>query len=155
MVNRIISMFVSLWLAVSSLFAGVLPASQKLRIVVPEDWELCIGDSRTLECVFDDKISDRRLEWSAEPSGIAAVDKWGRVTALAVGKATITAKGNGFEDSVELNVVETPTMLQNRSELRVDYGGTAVDEVANLQKIVSKYPHGSGEIPEYVSSIND
>ncbi len=155
MINRIISLFVSLWLTVSSFLTGVVPGSDKLRIVVPEDWELCVGDSRTLECVFDDKITDRRLEWSSEPESVAKVEKWGRVTALAVGKATIVAEGDGFSDSVELNVVETPTMLKNRETLRVNYGGTAVDEVANLQKIVSRYPHGSSEIPVSVSSITD
>ncbi len=139
----------------SSLLTGIVPGAEKLRIVVPENWELCIGDSRTLECVFADKITDRRLEWTAEPENVASVDKWGRVTALAVGKAKVTAKGNGFSDSVELNVVETPTMLENRSTLKTNYGGTGVDEVANLQKVVSRYPHGSPEIPDYVSSISD
>lgn len=155
MINRIISMFVSLWLAVSSFLTGVVPVSGKLRIVVPENWELCVGDSRTLECVFDKKVRDRRLEWSAEPENVAAVDKWGRVTALAEGKATITAEGDGFSDSVELQVVATPTMIKDRSILQVNYGGTSIDEVNNLQKLAVRFPHGSNGIPSYVSSITD
>jgi hypothetical protein len=59
----------------------------ELRIVVPENWELLVGDSRTVECVFDEKITDRKLEWSVEPADVACVDKWGRVTALKAGEA--------------------------------------------------------------------
>ncbi len=155
MLNRIISALMSLWIMLSSMVTGVINIPEKLRIVVPENWELCVGDSRTLERVFADRIKDRSLDWSAEPENVASVDKWGRVTALAAGKATITAEGDGFSDSVELNVVETPTMIKNRSNLRVNYGGVAVDEVANLQKVVSRYPDGSAEIPAFVSSITD
>ena len=154
MFNRIVSFLISFWMAISSLFIGGAPAD-KLRLVVPEDWELCIGDSRTVECVFADKIKNRRLEWSTDPESVASVDKWGRVTALSVGKATVTAKGDGFSDSVELNVVETPTMLENRKTAKVDFGGESVDEVENLQKLVSRYPAGSPEIPEAVSAITD
>ena len=53
MFNRIVSFLISFWMAISSLFVGGAPAD-KLRLVVPEDWELCIGDSRTVECVFAD-----------------------------------------------------------------------------------------------------
>ena len=49
MLNRIISFFISLWLMFSSLLTGIVPGAEKLRIVVPENWELCIGDSRTLD----------------------------------------------------------------------------------------------------------
>lgn len=155
MITRIISLFMSFWIFVSSLFTGLIPSAEKLRIVVPENWELCIGDSRTLECVFADKIKNRRLEWSAEPENVACIDKWGRVTALSVGKATVTAKGDGFSDSVELKVVKSPTMLSDRSIAKVNYGGTSIDEVRNLQKIVTRYAKGNAEIPEAVSSITD
>ena len=155
MINRIISFFISLWLTLSSLLSGVIPVTDKLRIVVPENWELCVGDSRTLECVFNEKVKDRQLEWSTEPENIASVDKWGRVTALAVGKATVTAEGNGFSDSVELQVVATPTMIKDRSTLKINYGGTSIDEVNNLQKLAARFPHGSVNIPSYVSSITD
>ena len=153
MFNRIVSFAISLWMAISSLITGA-PAD-KLRLVVPEDWELCIGDSRTVECVFADNIENRRLEWSTEPESVATVDKWGRVTALSVGRATVTAKGDGFSDSVELNVVETPTMLENRETAKVDYSGISVEEVENLQKIVSRYETGNPAIPENISSITD
>lgn len=154
MLNRFISFFMSVWIVFSSLISGFFPVNEKLRIVVPEDWELCVGDSRTLECVFSERITDRNLEWSTNPESIAAVDKWGRVTALSVGKATVTAKGNGFSDSVELNVVSTPTLMNNPTTKK-DFELTPVKEIRNLQKLVSRFPHGAAQIPDYVASSND
>ena len=155
MINRIVSAFISFAILVTSLFTGIIPVSEELRIVVPADWELCIGDSRTLECVFSEKVTDRALTWSVEPENVAKVDKWGRVTATQVGKATVTAEGNGFSDSVVLNVVETPTIIQNRSVKTTVYEKDSLAEVDNLQKLVSRFPHGNPAIPEYVSSVTD
>ena len=154
MLNRLVSAVLTFCITVSSLVTGFFPISEKLRIVVPENWELCVGDSRSLECVFSEKITDRKLEWSVEPDTVAAVDKWGRVTALSLGKATVTAKGDGFSDSVELNVVETPTLLQTEKK-KIDFKNKGIDEVENLQKLVDRYPHGSKAIPDYVYSIKD
>ena len=149
MINRLISSILSISILISALFTGLFPVGEKLRIVVPEDWELCVGDSRSLECVFSEKVTERELEWSVEPENIASVDKWGRVTATEVGKATITAKGNGFSDSVQLNVVETPTLMAENSVTKIACEN-GIDEVENLQKLVYRFPHGSPEIPEYV-----
>ncbi len=149
MINRFVSSILSVCILISSLFTGLIPVSEPLRIVVPEDWELCVGDSRALECVFSEKITDRKLEWSVEPSDVASVDKWGRVTATKTGTATVTAKGNGFSDSVELNVVETPTLMSGNAVTKINFAN-GVDEVRNLQKLVQRYPHGSAEIPDFV-----
>lgn len=149
MVNRFISSVLSMCILISSLFTGLIPVDESLRIVVPEDWELCVGDSRALECVFSEKITERELEWSVEPKNIASVDKWGRVTANETGKATVTAKGNGFSDSVELNVVATPTLMTEKFGKTVEFEN-GVNEVRNLQKLVQRYPHGSEAIPGFV-----
>ncbi len=154
MINKIISLILSFSVLVSSLITGLFNCGNDLRIVVPENWELCVGDSRTLECVFSEKIKNRNLEWSVEPETVASVDKWGRVTAASIGTATVTAKGNGFSDSVVLNVVETPTMLKQKTK-KLDYGNEGINEVENLQKLVERYPHGSKAIPDYVYSIKD
>lgn len=126
MLNRFISAVMSVCIMISSLFTGLFSVDEKLRIVVPEDWELCVGDSRTLECVFSEKITERELEWSVKPERVASVDKWGRVTAKQVGKATVTAKGNSFSDSVELNVVETPTLIENCETKTIRYQNEAL-----------------------------
>lgn len=154
MINKIVSLILSFCVLISSLATGLFNCGEDLRIVVPEDWELCIGDSRTLECVFSEKITNRNLEWSVEPENIASVDKWGRVTAVSEGEATVTAKGSGFSDSVVLNVVETPTMLEQKTK-KLNYKKEGIDEVENLQKLVERHPHGSKAIPDYVYSIKD
>ncbi len=153
MFNRFISSILSICVLVSSLFTGLVPVSEKLRIVVPEDWELCVGDSRTLECVFSENVTERALEWSVEPENIASVDKWGRVTAKETGKATVTAKGNGFSDSAQLNVVETPTLMADTFGKKISFAN-GVDEVDNLQKLVARYPHGSADIPDFVRNAD-
>lgn len=154
MINRFLSFILSLSVLVSSFITGFVPVKEKLRITVPENWELCIGDSRSLECVFSEKVENRNLVWSVEPETVATVDEWGRVTAKSVGKATVTAVGDGFSNSVELNVVETPTLIDTAKE-NVDYEKAGIDEVENLQKLVYRFPHGSNEIPDFVSSVTD
>lgn len=154
MFNSIVSAILSVFILFPSFVTGFIDNSEKLRIVVPESWELCVGDSRTLECVFSENVNDYALDWSVEPQDVACVDEWGRVTAKAVGKATVTAKGNGFSDSVQLNVVATPTLISDRKET-VNYGKKAVEYTDNLQKIVAKYPHGSADVPSYVKNVRD
>ena len=154
MINKTVSLILSFCVLITSLITGLFDFGEDLRIVVPENWELCIGDSRTLECVFSEKISNRNLEWSVEPEAVASVDKWGRVTAVSEGRATVTAKGSGFSDSVVLNVVETPTRLEQKTR-KLDYSNEGINEVENLQKLVERFPHGSKAIPDYVYSIKD
>lgn len=155
LLNKIVSFFLSVCLVLTSLISGLFAVEEKLRIVVPENWELCVGDSRTLECVYSEKITDRNVTWSVKPENIASVDKWGRVTAKEIGQATITAQGNGFSDSVFLNVVKSPTMMDNHIKTKKDYKLNSVKEVDNLQKLVARHPHGSAEIPEFISSVKD
>lgn len=155
MLQQILSFILSLILAINTMIMGVKPFNDGLRIVVPDEWELCVGDSRTLDCVFEDDVTDRSLEWSVSPADIASVDEWGRVTALGIGEATVTAKGSGgLKDSVTLNVVASPTLSGETAE-KVDYLGTAVKEVNNLQKIVTRYATGSKQIPDFITSVKD
>lgn len=153
MFERVISAILSLVMLVPNTFFGG-DGDDSLRLVVPENWELLPGDSRTVECVFDEKITDRQLEWSVEPSDAASVDKWGRVTALKEGEAVVTAKGNGFQDSVKLNVVSSPTLISER-KATVKYGGEALEQVDNLQKFVTRYSNGDPAVPYFVTSITN
>lgn len=147
-------MLLSAAMLLPTVLFGTEYSEEDLRIAVPQDWELCIGDSRTLECVFDEDVINRRLAWSVEPEGVASVDKWGRVTALSQGSVTVTAVGEGFSDSVKLTVVNTPTKLASRKETVV-YEKTAAKYTDNAQKLVLRYPHSSPEIPEFVSAVTD
>ena len=119
-----------------------------LRLVVPENWEMTIGDSRSVDLVADN--TSNYAQWSAEPADVASVDAYGRVTALKEGKAVITAQNAaGLTDSVELTVVKESTKFDNE-KTKVDYEGAAVAEVENLQKIVTRYDLDSKKVPAQV-----
>lgn len=124
---------------------------QTLRLVVPENWEMDIGDSRSVEGVFSESVTNRVLSWKAQPSSVATVDEWGRVTAVGVGEATITAENpDGVKDSVTLTVVESATKGVVNKE-KHDYALDAVSEVENLQKIVDRYAADDAKaVPEKV-----
>lgn len=154
MFKSIVSIIVSFAIFVSSGVASIFAKGESLRIVVPENWEMQTGDSRTLECVFGNKVTDRVIEWSVSPEDVASVDIWGRVTALKVGQATITATAGKLTDSVQLNVTSTPTKF-NTGTTKTDYKKDGFDFVDNFQKIVTRYPLGSEEVPYTVRVIND
>ena len=122
-----------------------------LRIIVPENWEMEKGDSRTLDVIMSG-TEKRVLVWSAEPSDVASVDIWGRVTALKAGTATITAQNaDGVTDSVELKVVKKSTKMENNSIKKVDFTAGAINEGTNLQKIVTRFEKGSKDVPAEVA----
>ena len=124
-----------------------------LRIVVPENWEMNIGDSRTVEAVFSAGVTDRVLSWSADPADIASVDEWGRVTALKEGKATITAKTDaGLMSSAVLTVTAESTKSEKANKEKHDYEGEAIEENDVLQKIVTRYGKDSAEVPEFIKN---
>ena len=146
---------IALILSVLLLFGMAMPAGAlfqqqeepRLRIIVPENWELEVSDSRTLDVVISG-TEKRVLVWSAEPADVAKVDIWGRVTALKAGVATITAQNaDGLTDSVELNVVNKSTKIADSGIKKVDFTGTAVAEGTNLQKVVSRFEKGSKDVP--------
>ncbi|MEE1320776.1 MAG: hypothetical protein UHM85_04475 [Acutalibacteraceae bacterium] len=121
----------------------------RFRLIVPENWEMDIGDSRTVDWVIDG-TEKHMLTWTAEPKDVAEVDEWGRVTALKKGEAVITAQTEeGLTDSVKLNVVTEATKIKNKAE-KVDYTLGAVAEGDNLQKIVTRYGLDDKNVPAEV-----
>ena len=122
-----------------------------LRIIVPENWEMEKGDSRTLDVIMSG-TEKRVLVWSAEPSDVASVDIWGRVTALKTGTATITAQNaDGLTDSVELKVVKKSTKIADNGIKKVDFTGEAIAEGSNLQKVVTRFEKGDKKVPKDVA----
>ena len=143
-------------LTVTMLLSLAMPAAagffQKdeatLRLVVPENWEMTIGDSRSVDIVTDG--TSNYAQWSVDPADVASVDAYGRVTALKEGKAVVTAQNkDGYTDSVELTVVKESTKFENTTTKK-DYQGKAVSEVKNLQKIVTRYALDSKDVPAEV-----
>ncbi len=143
------------------LFAGMcLPATASafffkksepvLKLIVPENWEMEIGDSRTVDYAIDG-TENHVLTWSVEPENIAKVDQWGRVTALESGTAVVTAQNSdGLTDSVELSVVLLSTKTESALR-KVDYQLGAIEESDLLQKVVTRYALGDSAVPANVS----
>ena len=157
--KKIISMLLVCLLALSPCMSAAAfcggKGEETLRLVVPEDWEMDIGDSRSVESVFSESVSNRVLTWTAEPASVATVDEWGRVTAVGEGEATITAENSdGVKDSVTLTVVKTATKgVVNKA--KHDYALEAVSEVTNLQKLVDRYAiNDAKDVPENVKDTN-
>lgn len=141
---------------ISVAIAGVVGVKKDngMRLIVPKDWELEIGDSRTVDYVFDDDaITNRRLTWSTSNEDIAVVDKWGRVTAIGAGKATIKAEtSDGLFAYAQLNAVEVSDVV-GLEMLKVDFNGEAISLGSNLQKIVTRYDVASAKTSDAVPSI--
>ena len=122
-----------------------------LRLVVPENWEMNIGDSRSVEAVFSSGVTNRVLTWSTDPADVASVDEWGRVTAVKEGTATVTAKtSDGLTSSAVLKVTAEATKSQSTKKEKHDYEGEAIKENDVLQKMVSRYAKNSADVPAFV-----
>ncbi|MCQ2602977.1 MAG: Ig-like domain-containing protein, partial [Clostridia bacterium] len=125
-----------------------------LRLIVPNDWELEIGDSRTVDYAFKEGIENCTLVWKTGSSDIATVDKWGRVTAKAKGQTTVTATSpDGYTDTVKLNVVDSASRY-GVNLTKVDYqAGTPVTLGDNLQKIVTRWANASVATAEAIPAV--
>ena len=150
---------IALVLSLIMMFSVCMPAAafnfgnkEKLRLVVPENWEMNIGDSRSVEAVFASEVTDRVLTWSADPADVATVDEWGRVTAVKEGTAIVTAKtSEGLTSSVVLKVTTEATKSDKTNKEKHDYEGKAIEENDVLQKIVTRYAkNDSAAVPAAV-----
>jgi len=151
MTALILSLLLLLGMCVPMAAAADSKGGVLLRIIVPENWEMEKGDSRTLDVIMSG-TEKRVLVWSAEPSDVASVDIWGRVTALKEGTATITAQNaDGITDSVELTVVKKSTKIADSGIKKVDFTGGAIAEGSNLQKIVTRFEKGNKDVPKDVA----
>ena len=135
-------------------FAAAEGDKNLITLVVPEDWELNVGDSRSVEVVFDSEITNRVLTWETGDEKVATVDKWGRVTAVAKGETSVKAStSDGLEHTVFLKVTEKPTKSQTGAKEKYDYAGESVKENDVLQKIVTRFSKdNSKEVPGKVKN---
>lgn len=151
----IVLMLVIVVLIAASAMLGCNAKSANFRLIVPEKWELEVGDSRSVDYAFEQEVSARGLTWSVFPKYAASVDKWGRVTAKKAGLAWVRAKNNeGETDSARVRIVKKSKDKGVDISI-IDYQGAAVSLNSTLQKVVSYYPLGDAAIPANVSSITD
>lgn len=152
---RLLLFIAILFITVSALLGCNAGKNANFSLIVPDNWELKIGDSRSVDYAFQEDVQERTLVWKAAPKRVAEVDKWGRVTALKAGRARITATNTlGQKCVVKLKVVKTPK-VEDTTNKTVNYSGTAVSLGSALQKLVSYYAIGDEGIPQNISSIQD
>ena len=70
--------------------------------------ELKTGETKSLKVSFDptDYNGDKTVTWTSSNTSVATVNNSGVVTAVSVGKATITASVNGKSASCAVNVIK-------------------------------------------------
>ena len=92
--------------------------------------ELNEGETATLTAtVKPDNASDKTVTWSSSKTSVATVDANGKVTAVAEGNATITAKAGNKSATcsvtVTKNVVAVESITLDKSSLELNEGETA------------------------------
>jgi uncharacterized protein YjdB len=74
--------------------------------------QLSKGESHTLAAsVLPDNASDKAVQWTSSDTSVATVDQNGTITAIGVGKTTITASVGGFSASCSVSVVIPVTSI--------------------------------------------
>ena len=68
--------------------------------------ELVIGETAKLDVIYtpENTTDDKAVMWSSSDEDVLTVDENGNVTAVGVGKATITVTSGNFKDSYEVEV---------------------------------------------------
>ncbi len=104
---------------VSSAAAGVSLDKHELSIEK--------GQSHTLKAtVSPADASDKTVTWTSSNPAVATVDKEGKVSALAVGEAEITAQAGSFTDKCKVTVVVSATGITlDKTELSLERGAKA------------------------------
>lgn len=96
-----------------------------------KDFELLMGESKVLSVLYnpENTTDSKDVTWTSSDSTVVKVEN-GKVTALKVGTATITARVGDKEASVKVTV---PEVLVEGIELTVDNAKIEVDGTANLK----------------------
>lgn len=76
---------------------------------------------------------DPRVSWQVSSAAVATVDRFGTLTAVAEGTVTVTARAEGVEASVEVDVVGFPG---DRMELSAATAGVRTGDVVHFDAVV-------------------
>ena len=117
------------------------------------------GETAVLTASFDPDAtpqSARGLKWSSDNESVATVDASGKVTAVGVGQARITAVSEVFEETLEAECVVTV----NKNDVQIE--GVALDKTAieittgnTAQLSASVLPEGSPQGVTWSSSNSE
>ena len=92
------------------------PAAVASIDVTPEPGTMRVGDTHLLRAIPRDAAGaslNRAIQWATSQAAVATVSPGGLVTAVGVGKATITASAEGERTSVEVTVTAPPVANPN------------------------------------------
>ena len=124
-----------------------------------------MGDSETLNAtVQPDKATNKNVTWSSDNADVATVDEYGKVTAVAVGKATITVttEDGGKEATCTVTVAHSKLEHFEREEATCSEPGNikywqckgcgkyfsdenATEEITKEETIIEATGHSYGE----------
>lgn len=95
--------------------------------VEPSTLTLDIGNTYTLtSTVSPSNALNKTLTWSSSNTSVAIVNSSGKITAKAVGTATITAtSNNGISDACDVTVRQRQTTSLSPTSVTLNVGGTA------------------------------
>ena len=147
----LISSFICMSASADKTKEKVLPV--KIKLPIPENCEMEVGDSRVIDVLFfsgkdnlansDFKtVTERGINWSITPEGLATIDNYGRLDTLKPGKIEITANSIAAPEvsaKCSIEIVSQPTINKKPVERIVNFSGNAAKPVDNLQKLVDRY----------------
>lgn len=129
----------------ANLITGIEAAIGKTEIKVGETAQITVDV--VLENPDKEATEDTTVTYTSSNDKVATVDKDGKVTAVAVGKATITAKVGEFTDTVEITV---PEVKATALDVKVDNTTLNVGDSAQITATVT--PADSTDAITYESS---
>lgn len=132
----------------------VLPRKASSITLDRKTIELELESSDTLTAtVYPEDAGDRSVTWESNNPEIAQVDQEGRVTALSVGTAIITATTN---DETDLTATCQVTVIPKRvKSITINEGQVSIERTKTAQLSVTIQPEDAGDKSVTWSSDND
>jgi hypothetical protein len=102
--------------------------------ITPEKPLICLNHSYYLgKTIAPVSAYYENIDWSSDKPDIVSVDGTGKITAISVGTANITAKIGDASDTVPVTVYEITSNIDNQSDKEqvTDTAGEIIDDIAN------------------------
>ena len=120
--------------------------------VSPVQATLTVGDNLSLSAqVLPYDATDSALHWSSSSPAIASVDDTGRVSALAVGIASIKVSAGGQSATCRITVEAKPISV---SSISLQPGSASLEPGEELQLVATVLPAEAASLPLTWSSAN-
>ena len=108
---------------------------------------LSVGDIATLTAVMKPTNSTDKLTWSSSDKAVATVNKYGTVTAIATGKATITVKTSS-KKTAKCSVTVKQTLSSDEAKTLIE-SQMISDET--LKKVVSENTLSEADVKKLIA----